>query len=291
MLAQQRKFHTVFRFPPGKSVFAINSLDRSACANTCDGGRDEVERSADFGVRGRMLSDRFKISRGARPMTGSGDDDTKSRKKQPRRTRAPAGKRGVRTSLRGRPAEKAASRGALAVISQLESFRLSVEEMLASHIADKSLRRALSVVASHNARKLLLPERKTSASTSESEAGEASGRVRSTDATDGFKARQRAHRALFMQHKGDRPGILGPDYYTPRDFLNEEWGDMIAKGHLTKSILIKDDYILYRLLMDYIRGLRKGSYSRPCEPDASLDDLLKYPRASVRLQFDRSAAE
>src|ERR1043166_9037505 len=128
---------------------------------------------------------------------------------------------------------------ARATSSQLESFRLSVEEMLMPHIPDKAVRGALSGLAAGAAQRLLLLRKSTT--------GEAC-RVRSKDGLDGYKARQRAYRQLYIQHYGISPNSLGPDDYTPRDFLNEEFDDLIARKHLTASILIKEDYPLYRLM-------------------------------------------
>jgi hypothetical protein len=166
-----------------------------------------------------------------------------------------------------------------------------MEDMLASYIPDKSLRRAVSVVAAHKAKKILSPGDRVGGRSGSDEPSEVGLRVRSTDPVDGFKSRQRAYRALFKELRGARPSILGPDDYTPVDFLNEEWGDLIKAGHLTSSILIKDDYVLYRLLMDYVRGAKKGSYNRKPDPEASLDGLLSEPKESVRVRVSERSGD
>lgn len=105
------------------------------------------------------------------------------------------------------------------------------------------------------------------------------------DAKDGFRARRQAYRKEYRHFAPnyERVKSRSVEDYTVVDFLNEEWGDLIRAGSLTSAILNQNDSALYMAIRHYARGLREGTFGRPPRPEASIEELLRTPKISVRV--------
>lgn len=111
--------------------------------------------------------------------------------------------------------------------------------------------------------------------------GGAKQRILFEDEENGFAVRRETYRKLFRTTYKRRPKANTPEDYTARDFLNEEYPDLVASGQLTRKELTKHDYLLVSRLEGLIQSLRKKS-----NIEISLTDILTNPQMSVAQKLD-----
>lgn len=109
------------------------------------------------------------------------------------------------------------------------------------------------------------------------------GRVVFGDPEDGFRARKKTYDNWYRRNNEYKfPKSGSPDAYTVRDFIFEEYGDLVLQGKLTSKILRECDPEIFKPLYSYQTRVRIGNIEGKTKSESRLKAILSDKTPSVR---------
>lgn len=108
-------------------------------------------------------------------------------------------------------------------------------------------------------------------------------RTKCSNPINGFKVRKKEHENWFRRHNDNRyPKSGTSEAYTIRDFIYEEYYDLIQQKALSKDFLMRNDPEIIKPLNSYIKRIQLGNIVGKNSKDGNIKHVLLDTSPSVR---------